>query len=402
MGRGRAVLIVLDGVGVGALPDAYEYNKVTYCNSIANVAEAMGGLHLPNLEDLGLGSISIIKGVKPKPAQGVICKLAPLSKANDSVPLHWEMMGVITGSFPIYKSGLPKHILKAIENVTGQRFIGNITVTTPEQFYSLIRTHMEIGDPIIYCTNDSVVQIAAAIEKIPPKELYEIASMVRRMLTGKHAVLRVVAKPFTVKEGRHVRLEHLRKDFTLPIPSNHHLLGYLLKKGIPIIALGKVYDFFPGVFFSKNLRCKNNQHCLNLICRILEEEKSTFFIFANLIEFDVMGHSKDIEGYAQKLEEFDAYIPEILYRMHDKDLLIITGDHGCDPTIPQVKTHTREYVPLIIYRKSANKGYVLGIKRSFTNIASILSLFFNLNVLFEGVDLNLLKTAKNYISEGVL
>ncbi len=375
----RAILIVLDGVGVGALPDALEYNGVVGCNSIKNVAKVLRGLDIPYLGKLGLGVIEKIKGIDPTLWSycTMIGKIAPLTKANDSVPLHWEMMGILSESFPLYENGLPKEIIKRAERETGYQFVGNITVTKPNQLEMLRIKHIKTGKPAIYCTNDSVVQIIAIPKILPLDELYRITEIVRQVLTGEHGVLRVVAKPFTLKDGIFLRLEHLRKDYTLPPPTEGNILFPLLEKGIPLIAVGKISDFFMNVPFTKAFKGKCNEDHLKAILNSLRDEEEKF-IFANLLDFDTMGHSKDIKGYAMKLEEFDSYIPDIISSMNDNDLLIITGDHGCDPTIESVKTHTREYVPLIMYNKKTTRRFNLGMCKSYTLIASTLSFYYGL------------------------
>jgi phosphopentomutase len=375
---GRVILIVLDGVGIGALPDAYEYNNVTNCNSLKNVIEEMKNINLYTLEFLGLGTIERMSRLRSNAPSSLICKLAPYTKANDSVPLHWEMMGILRKSFPIYKNGLPNEVMKIIEKETGYKFLGNITVTKPDQLELLRKEHIKVGNPVIYCTNDSVVQIMAMPEIIPLDELYQVAEIISRILFRKNGILRVVAKPFTIKDGKFLRLEHLRKDYTLPSPIKNNILFSLSEKNIPSIAIGKIADFFPNVPFAKTLKGKCNREHLKIITECLKKDEDAL-IFANLLDFDTLGHSKDVQEYAKKLKEFDNYLPKLISSMNNNDLLIITGDHGCDPTIKSIKTHTREYVPLIVYNKKSVMGFNLGIIKPYIVIAYILALYYGLS-----------------------
>jgi len=378
----------LDGVGIGALPDAYEYNNVTNCNSLKNVIEAMKDVNLYNLELLGLGSIERISRLRSDNYKSLTCKLAPYTRANDSVPLHWEMMGILRESFPVYENGLPDEMIKVIEKETGYKFLGNITVTKTDQLELLRKEHVKTGNPVIYCTNDSVVQIIATPEIIPLDELYRVTEIISRILFRKNAILRVVAKPFTIKDGEFLRLEHLRKDYTLPSPIENNILFLISEKNIPSIAIGKVADFFPNVSFVKTIKRNCNKEHLEVIAECLKRDENEL-IFANLLDFDTMGHSKDVQGYYKKLEEFDNYLLKLTSSINDDDLLIITGDHGCDPTIKSVKTHTREYVPLIVYKRKSIVGFNLGIIKPYVVIAYILALYYGLTDVLKRYEKNI-------------
>lgn len=372
------ILIVLDGLGVGELPDAAKYGDAG-SNTISNMAAAVGGLNLPNLKMMGLGNITSIIGVpKVKNPIASFGKMAEQSEGKDSTTGHWELGGIRTEvEFPLYPQGFPADLINKFLSETGLNgILGNIPASGTEIIERLGDQHVKTGFPIVYTSGDSVFQIAAHESVIPLERLYEICTVAReKILVGNHSVGRVIARPFVGDSGNYVRTTN-RKDFSVDPPSRT-ILDFLSEEGINTVAVGKVNDLFNYRGIKIKLKTKSNKEGVD---RIIESAKefSGSFIFANLVDFDVnFGHRNDPAGFAEALKEFDLRIPEILNSLDQSDLLLLTADHGNDPTTPSTD-HSREYVPLLFYRKN-KPGIDLGIRETFSDAAQTVADFFKIN-----------------------
>ena len=362
---------MLDSCGVGELPDAFKYGDQG-SNTLSNTAKAVDGLHLPNLQRLGLGNIASISGVEPqKEPLASYGKMAEVSPEKDSTSGHWEMTGVILKTpFPVYPHGFPDELIKRFEKAIGIEVLGNKPASGTEIIKELGEEHLRTSKPIVYTSADSVFQIAAHEEKIPVPRLYEICQIARELLTGENAVARVIARPFVGKPGSFKRTDG-RKDFSLP-PPEKTILEILQSKGIKIIGIGKINDLFAGRGISRSIHTRDNQDAMDKLIQTIKEEKEGL-IFINLVDFDmVWGHRNDIQGFAKGLEDFDRRLEEVLDLLQTYDVLIITADHGCDPTTPSTD-HSREYVPLLVFGGKLKKGVDLGTRRSFSDISATLA-----------------------------
>ncbi|MDK2896420.1 MAG: phosphopentomutase [Candidatus Atribacteria bacterium] len=370
---GRSLLIVLDGAGIGELPDAAEFGDEG-ASTIPHVASSVGGLSLPNLEKMGLGAIAPIAGVSPKGTAGGYGKMEEQSAGKDTTTGHWEIAGLILEKeFPTYPQGFPAEIIDVFSQKIGRGVIGNYPASGTAIIEELGQEHMETGKPIVYTSADSVFQVAAHEEIIPVEELYRYCKIAREILTGEHAVARVIARPFVGKPGAFVRTKR-RRDFSLPPPSAT-ILDILAESGFEVMAVGKIDDIFAGKGITQSIHVVNNRETIDGVLKFMTGGERGL-IFANLVEFDMnYGHRNDPAGFARALEDFDKWLMEILKAMTDEDLLIITADHGCDPTAPGTD-HTREYVPLLAYYPGLNKRVNLGIRQSFADIAATLAKIF--------------------------
>ncbi len=367
----RVVIIVLDSLGAGELPDATRFGDEG-SNTLGNMAKAVGGLRLPNLEALGLGKIIPIKGlsedVVPRAFYG---KMAESSSAKDTTTGHWEITGLITSKpFPTYPNGFPREIIDKFTNAIGRPILGNKPASGTEIIKELGAEHIRTGNPIVYTSADSVFQIAACEAVIPVEELYEMCKTARSILTGEHNVGRVIARPFIVSEGQYIRTER-RKDFSIP-PPQPTLLDIAKQRGLEVIGVGKIGDIFAHTGLTTELPTGNNQEGIDQTIRCIKED-SRGIIFTNLIDFDMKyGHRNNPEGYARSLEEFDVRLPEILDSLKDDDILSMTADHGCDPTTPSTD-HSREYVPLLVYGKALGRVHSLGTRQSFSDLGATIA-----------------------------
>jgi len=372
----RFIIIVLDSVGIGALPDAGKYGDEG-SNTLANLARAVGGLKLPNLERLGLGNIAEIPGVPPaaRPAASY-GKMAEQSPGKDTTTGHWEIAGLLLEKpFPVYPNGFPPELIEFFEEQTGRRVLGNKAASGTEIIAELGAEHMRTGFPIVYTSADSVFQIAAHEEIIPVEELYRICRIARRLLTGEHAVARVIARPFIGRPGAFVRTPR-RHDFSLP-PTGPTILDVLRENGFAVLAVGKIEDIFAGRGITKALPAANNMEGMDKTLECIKEN-GRGLIFANLVEFDmVYGHRNNAAGYAEALAAFDRRLPEIIAALHPGDVLIITADHGCDPTTASTD-HSREYVPLLVYGENVRPGVDLGTRQTFADVAATIAEVFHL------------------------
>lgn len=372
----RVIVIVLDGVGVGELPDAADYGDMG-SNSVGNTARVLGGLDLPNLQKLGLGNIIEILGVPPaQPAQGAYGKMAEISAGKDSVTGHWELMGIWSQRpMPTYPHGFPADLLDEFTRRTGYGVIGNKPASGTEIIKELGEEHLKTGKLIVYTSADSVFQIAAHEELVPLEELYRVCRIAREMLTGEHAVGRVIARPFRGEPGNFWRTPN-RHDFPL-LPPRPTVMMRLVEAGYDVAAVGKIDDLFGNTGITLNKHTTNNYDSLNALLEFMPE-RFKGMIFANLIEYDMIyGHRNDPQGYAGALRAFDDRIPEIRAAMRPTDIVIIAADHGVDPTTPSTD-HSREYVPLLVFGDAVRAGVNLGTRRTYADVAATISEIFGL------------------------
>jgi phosphopentomutase len=377
-------LIVIDACGVGALPDADKYGD-RGAATIPNVANAVGGLNMPNCQRLGLGHIVPILGVKPTiPVMGNFGKMAERSAGKDSISGHWEMAGVtLERGFPLFPNGFPKSLVDKFEIAANVKVIGNKAASGTEIIKELGEKHLQTNALILYTSADSVFQLAAHEILYPPEKLYEICKIAREMLTGDYAVGRVIARPFTGKVGQFVRTAN-RRDFPL-MPADDTLLDLMTKSGRKVLAIGKIYDLFFGRGINERVKRASNDEVMQAVINAVEYDEVHQLIFANCVDFDEKwGHRNDEKNFAEALQSFDVKLGTVLTKIRDDDLLIITADHGCDPTIKTSTDHTREFVPLLVFSKSAARGVKLGDRKSFADVACTIADNFKLLFKFQG------------------
>jgi phosphopentomutase len=355
-------------MGVGELPDAAEYGDEG-SNTLANTAQAVGGLSLPHMQQLGLGNIIAIEGVppcdEPLAAYG---RMAEASAGKDTTTGHWEIAGIYCPRpLPIYPNGFPKELIEEYERRIGRKTLGNYPRSGTVIIQELGEEHMRTGHPIVYTSADSVFQVAAHEEVIPIEELYRICQVAREMLVGEHAVGRVIARPFIGEPGDFTRTER-RKDFSL-LPPEPTLLDRLVAAGQPVMGVGKIEDIFAHRGLSQSVHSPNNMACVDQTLTFLEESQRGL-IFTNLVDFDMLwGHRNNPQGYASGLEDFDHRLPEIMEAMAAQDALFLTADHGNDPTTPSTD-HSREYVPLLAYGSMVKSGVSLGTRETFADLGA--------------------------------
>jgi phosphopentomutase len=349
----RACVIVLDAVGAGELPDADQYGDEG-SNTLANVAKAVGGLDLPNLEALGLGNVEPLDGCPPQPgAPAVAGRLIERSKGKDTTTGHWEMMGVVTAQpFPLYPHGFPHDVIDPFMHRTGRGVLGNKPASGTEIINELGEEHQETGKWIVYTSGDSVFQIAAHVDTISLDELYEASRAARELLTGKHAVGRVIARPFTGEPGNYVRVGESRHDYSLE-PRRPNYLTLIREAGVAVHGVGKISDIFAGCDIDESHPTKSNIDGIQQTEKLLQELDEGF-IFTNLVETDSLwGHRNDPVNFHRCLQDFDHRLPDLLEALRPGDLLVLTSDHGCDPTTPSTD-HSREHGLLLAYAVGRN------------------------------------------------
>ncbi|MBZ5554735.1 MAG: phosphopentomutase [Acidobacteriia bacterium] len=362
----RILTIVLDSVGIGAMPDAADWGDAG-TDTLGHVCQSRP-LTLPNLGRLGLGAIRPLPNVSPNgPPIGAYGKMALASKGKDTTAGHWEMAGILTEvAFPTYPHGFPPYLIEAFEKAIGRKTLGNIPASGTEIIKDLGEEHLRTGSPIVYTSGDSVFQIATHEEIIPVAELYHMCEIARKLLVGKDRVARVIARPFIGKPGSFTRTER-RHDYAID-PPRPMLLDLMAEKGRTVYAVGKIFDIYSGRGISEHVKMKNNAEGME---RTIEATRSMTvdMIFTNLVDFDMLfGHRRDVAGYANALEEFDRQLGLLLEVMRSDDLLMITADHGCDPTYMKTTDHTREYVPLLAYSKTSRGNLNLGTRSSLSDL----------------------------------
>lgn len=369
----RCTVIVLDSLGVGALPDAHRYGDSS-ANTLRHIRERTR-VRLPNLAALGLWQAAGLPQVEDARASldAAWGRLAEVSAGKDTTTGHWELAGIVTRDpFPVYPRGFPPEVMEPFSKAIGRGVLGNKPASGTEIIGELGPEHMRTGKPIVYTSADSVFQVAAHVAVVPIETLYEWCRIAREILKGPHAVARVIARPFKGHPGSFIRTEG-RRDFSLP-PPEATLLDYVQQAGLQVVAIGKISDIFAGRGITQALPAKGNQAVVDQVLTTLERDGAGL-LFANCVDFDQLyGHRRDPEGYAQALQEFDSRLPEIRGRMGPGDLLIITADHGCDP-LHSGTDHTREYVPALLLGGDRGSLYVrpgstFGVRPTFADIAA--------------------------------
>jgi phosphopentomutase len=377
----RAIVIVLDSLGIGELPDAAAFGDKG-SNTLGNIARKVT-LNIPHLLSLGLGNIRSLPGVPPSDnpiaSYGM---MAEKSAGKDTTTGHWELMGLVQDyPFPTYPHGFPPEIMEKFEKEIGRGTLGNVPASGTEIIEELGKEHIKTGYPIIYTSADSVFQIAAHEEVIPPAQLYYFCRVARRILTGKNKVARVIARPFIGKPGSFVRTAR-RKDFSLS-PPEETLLDKLKKKNLDVVGVGKIGDIFALKGLTRSLPTKSNVQSVQLTIQVMKEPISGL-IFTNLVDFDMLyGHRNNPSGYAGALAEFDSFLPEIDKVRKQNDVVVLTADHGCDPTTSSTD-HSREYVPLLIWGNQIKRGYEIGKRSSFADLGQSLAEAFQCEKLDNG------------------
>lgn len=375
----RVTLIVLDSAGVGELPDAALFGDAG-SNTFGNIGKATGGLNLPNMEKLGLGNLTDIKGVKPlKETTGSYGKSMEMSKGKDTTVGHWEIAGLVKDTpFPSYPDGFSEDVLKEIEKRTGRGCLCNLPYSGTKVIDDYGEEQKKTGKWIVYTSADPVLQIAAHEEQVPLKELYEACKIALEICNQLSPVARVIARPYVGTKGNYTRTPN-RHDYAVS-PDGPTVLDKIKDAGMDVVAVGKINDIFnkQGITDTRGTNKNNTDGILKTIKALKEDTKG--IIFTNLVDFDMLyGHRRNPQGYKDALEEFDSFLPEILDNMKESEVLIITADHGCDPTFTGTD-HTREYVPILVAGKGI-KPCDIGIRKSFADIASTVEeLLFNREV----------------------
>jgi phosphopentomutase len=374
----RIVLIVLDGAGIGAMPDAPEWGDAG-SDTLGHILESRL-VRLPNMQRYGLGNVRSLQNVPPLDnPDGSYGRCTLKSNGKDTTTGHWEMAGIVLQqAFPLYPHGFPQSILDRFISETGvPGVLGNIPASGTEIIKDLGEEHVKTGKPIVYTSGDSVFQIAAHEEIVPLDRLYEICEIARRILDGEHKVGRVIARPFLGEPGNFYRTEN-RHDYAVP-PPRANLLPALKDEDLDVVCIGKIASIYDSMGVTEDLTAKNNQQSIDQTIHALKQN-TRGLIFSNLVDFDMLyGHRRDTEGYAKALEHFDSSLPQIEAAMGAHDLMIITADHGNDPTFPGTD-HTREYAPLLVYGKSARSGVNLGTRGSLSDIGQTVAENFGLKL----------------------
>lgn len=378
----RAIWIVLDGVGLGALPDAGAYGDGEAA-TLPHVATACGGLNLPNLQRLGLGNLARICGVEPlaNPLGGY-GRMAERAAGKDSIVGHWELAGVVVEKpFATFPQGFPPELVAGFERLAGRPPLGNVSASGVSILKEFGSEHLRTGRPILYTSVDSVFQVAAHEAVLPPQQLYELCEAARRLVDD-YNIARVIARPFEGNEQDGYRRTPRRKDFPMP-PPQKTLLECLCNHGFTVSAVGKINDLFAGRGISTSISTSDNVDGMaKILAKLAALDKG--LVVANLIDFDMAyGHRNDAEGFGQAMEAFDAWLPQLYEQMRLDDLLIVTADHGCDPTTPGTD-HTREYVPVLVWSKALRGGVALGDRQSFADVGASLADHFNVDGVVAG------------------
>jgi phosphopentomutase len=372
MALNRVIVIVLDSVGIGETPDAAAYGDVG-SHTLGNMAREVGGLQVPNMERLGLANIAILEGVVPQVSPAAAFgKMAEVSAGKDTTTGHWELMGLhLSQPFPLYPDGFPAEVMDAFEAQIGRGTLGNYPASGTVILDELGEEHMRTGKPIVYTSGDSVFQIAAHEEVISVEELYRMCRIAREILRGPHEVSRVIARPFVGEPGNFVRTAN-RHDYSI-VPPQPTLLDNLKEAGLMVHAVGKINDIFVGQGITSYVYTQDNMDGVDKTLTAMRERNERGMIFTNLVDFDAQfGHRNNPQGYADCLAVFDRRLPEILAALADDDMLVITADHGNDPTTPSTD-HSREYVPILITGRLVKPGVNTGVRASFADLAATIA-----------------------------
>ena len=383
----RVILIVLDSVGIGELPDANLYNDCG-SNTLGHIAQYYPALHLPNLTAMGLGNIDMSNKLEKTNAPiAAFGKAMEQSAGKDTTTGHWEISGVVLEKpFPVFLEGFPTAFIHQFEQAIGIKTIGNYAASGTVVINDLGDEHVKTGFPIVYTSADSVFQIAMHESVFPIEKQYEICQIARNLLRGPYEVGRVIARPFTGTSGNYTRTSR-RKDFSVQPPRT--ILDAVKENKKEVYAIGKILDIFDGKGITRYVKTPDNLAGIKATIAAISENTEGV-IFTNLVDFDMLfGHRRDIEGYAKCLMEFDAYLPEMLDNLKEDDLLIITADHGNDPSFTG-NDHTREYIPILNYGHNVQKGCNIGVRNSFADIAATIAEALNIEYETQG---------KSYFSE---
>ena len=379
----RVILIVLDSMGIGYLPDAYKFGDEG-SDTLGNIAKSIMGFKIKNLTKLGIGNIDGISNFIEKSDDiiGAYGKALEASWGKDTTTGHWEIAGLrLTETFPTFPKGFPVDLIRSIEAAIGMNTIGNEVASGTEIIQRLGDMHVKTGMPIIYTSADSVLQIAAHEEVISLPKQYEICTIVRNIMKGSYGVGRIIARPFKGSSGEYSRTEN-RRDFSLK-PLGKTMLDYIKENGMAVIAVGKIDDIFAKQGITASIHTSNNLEGINKTIEYIRDS-SKGIIFTNLVDFDMLyGHRNDAAGYAKAIMDFDKRLPEIIEAMKDEDILIITADHGCDPTTSSTD-HSREYIPILLYGKSIKSNVNIGIRDCFCDIGATILDFLNIQGEIEG------------------
>jgi phosphopentomutase len=372
--------MVLDSAGIGEMPDAADWGDAG-ADTLGHIL-ASRQVELPNLQSLGLGNIKPLEGVPAAASpRGSFGKCTLKSNGKDTTTGHWEMAGIILKqAFPTYPDGFPPRIIdEFVAQAAVPGVLGNQPASGTEIIERLGDEHVRTGKPIVYTSADSVFQIAAHEEVIPIGRLYEICEIARKILDGEDTVARVIARPFLGNSAADFKRTENRHDYAIPPPANN-LLPLLKEKGLDVVCIGKIASIYDSLGVTEELTAKNNDQTVDQTISALNAD-STGLIFSNLVDFDMLyGHRRDTEGYARALEHFDRRLPEVMDAMRDDDLLIMTADHGNDPT-KDGSDHTREYVPLLVYGRSSLNGVDLGTRQSLSDIGQTIANNFDLEIV---------------------
>ena len=374
----RIILIVLDSVGIGEMPDAHRWGD-SGCDTLGHITEKLD-VSLPNLQAYGLGNIRPLRGIPAADApRAAFGRCALRSNGKDTTTGHWEIAGIILEqAFPVYPKGFPAEVSDEFVRATGvPGVLGNVAASGTDIIRELGAEHIRTRKPIVYTSADSVFQIAVHEQIYSIEELYEMCERAREILRGQHEVGRVIARPFEGEPGAFRRTER-RRDYAVP-PPPENLLVKLSEAGLDVVCVGKVASVYDGAGVTEDFVAKNNDQSIDQTIRALEQQ-TRGLIFSNLVDFDMLyGHRRDVEGYARALEHFDARLPEIETALRPDDLLVITADHGNDPAF-KGSDHTREYTPLLVYGERSRAGVDLGTRRSLADIGQTAAENFNLKL----------------------
>jgi phosphopentomutase len=377
----RAIVIVLDSVGIGELPDAADYGDQG-SNTLGNIARSVT-LQIPTLRALGLPRLVPLRNVEPvADPLGAFGRMAEASAGKDSVTGHWEMAGVVLKQpFPTFPDGFPGDLIARFESAIGRSVLGNVVASGTAIIDRLGPEHLRTGFPIVYTSADSVFQIAAHEDIVPVPELYRMCEIAYKLAGEGMGIGRVIARPFIGKPGAFVRTAN-RKDYALPAP-HATLLDLLSGVGLPVVAVGKIEDLFAARGITRAVHTSSDDEGMDVVERMMDETRRGL-IFANLVDFDtVYGHRNDVRGYAANLERFDARLAELIPRLQRDDLLVVTADHGNDPTTPSTD-HSREYVPVLASGPGVRPGVDLGTRRSYADLGQTLAEAFEVERLPNG------------------
>ena len=375
----RVIWMVIDSVGIGQLPDSEKFGDKNV-NTLGNIVKEYNDIKIPNMRKLGIGNIDGVDFIESEKSPiGAFGKCSELSQGKDTTTGHWEMTGVLVETpFKTFENGFPKEIIDEFERRTGRKVVGNKPASGTAILDEFGEHQIKTGDVIVYTSADSVFQIAANEEVIPLEELYKMCEIAREIMMGDNAVARVIARPFVGKKTGEFTRTSNRRDYSLN-PFEPTVLDNIKESNLDVIGVGKIEDIFNGQGITEAIHTKDNMHGVDETINYIKKENNGL-IFTNLVDFDSkFGHRRNVEGYKEALEEFDARIPEIMDAMKDDDVLIINADHGNDPTYKGTD-HTREYIPVLVYGKKIKENVNLGIRDSFADIGATVADLLNVKM----------------------